>query len=145
MDEQSFTMTPQRMGRMRYLLLTMLVPLAIMQSFLWMSDSGLIPKIKVLAFIVVYGSLALMAVMGWLLIFKKNHTLTFHPTSVEEISWRRIQTTHSIRQIRYYRRNLLGEYILTDSDGKTVFCVEPNMTNRDRFLDWLAAHHIESK
>ena len=145
MGQQSFTMTPQRRGRMRYLLLTIVPPTAAMEAVLFLMQNGLIPRIKALGLTSVYGSMAAMLVLGYFLIFRKNHTLTFRPNGIEETSWRRIQTTHSIRQIRYYRRNLLGEYILTDSDGKTLFWVEPNMTNRDRFLDWLAAHHIESK
>ena len=138
-------MSPQRMGRMRYLLLTIIPPTAAMEAVLLLMQNGLIPQSKVLGLTSVCGSMAAMLVLGYFLIFRKNHTLTFDPTGVQEVSWRRQETRHSLLDIRSCRRNFLGEYILLDGEGKRVFCVEPNMTNRDRFELWLESHHIESK
>ena len=48
-------------------------------------------------------------------------------------------------QIEHYYRNFLGEIVLVDADSKKLLCIESNMTNRDRFEQWLTAHNIESK
>ena len=132
-------------GRIPYVLLPTVPPIAFMYLFIWLVEAGLIPKNKTLAMVCIYGSLFAMVIVSYLLIWKKNHELYFSQSGVLELSWRRQKNSYPLRHIKYYRRNFLNEYILTDGRGNKLFCVEPHMTNQARFLNWLAAHNIESK
>ena len=143
MENQGFTMSPQNRGRMRYLLLALWVPLGIMWSVVLLMDRGLIPENTILGFVTIFGSLAAMMILGYFLIFQKNHTLAFVSNAILETNWRRQVKGHPFYHIKHYRRNFLGEYILTDGGGNKILCVEPNMSNFDRFQQWMAEHHIE--
>ena len=145
MRTNSFVMQSQSRGRIPYVLLTTVPPIAFMYLFIWLVEAGLIPKNKTLGMVCIYGSLIAMLIVSYFLIWKKNHELIFSQSGVLEISWRRQRTSYPLRYIKYYRRNFLNEYILMDASGNKLFCVEPYMTNHDRFLHWLAAHNIESK
>ena len=79
------------------------------------------------------------------LIFKKNHHF--------EVSEKRIHVKEITGQawdlpahrIRRYRRNLLGELILLDEDGKRLLCVESNMSEIEEFQVWLERRGIEQR
>ena len=47
--------------------------------------------------------------------------------------------------IRSYRRNVLGERLLYDEDGKRLLTVPCCMTNLDQFQDWLERRGIEQR
>lgn len=131
---------------MKYLLLTMFPPIGLMYLVMNLMQNGLIPQSKALGMFSIYGSMAIMMVISYFLIWKKNHTIEVKDNTLTEKTWRgelsaKVKTT----QIAEYRRNFLGEIILMDVDGKKLLCIESNMTNRSRFEQWLVAHHIESK
>ena len=146
MSTNSFLMRPQKAGRMKYLLLTMFPPIGLMYLVMNLMQNGLIPQSKALGMFSIYGSMAIMMVISYFLIWKKNHTIEVKDNTLTEKSWRgNIAAKVKSSQIAAFRRNLLDEIVLVDADSKKLLCVESNMTNRDRFEQWLTAHNIESK
>ena len=146
MSTNSFLMHPQKAGRMKYLLLTMFPPIGLMYLVMNLMQNGLIPQSKALGMFSIYGSMAIMMVISYFLIWKKNHTIEVKDNTLTEKTWRgELSAKVKTAQIAEYRRNFLGEIVLMDADGKKLLCIESNMTNRDRFEQWLTAHHIESK
>ena len=146
MSTNSFLMRPQKAGRMKYLLLTMFPPIGLMYLVMNLMQNGLIPQSKALGMFSIYSSMAIMMVISYFLIWKKNHTIEVKDNTLTEKTWRgELSAKVKTVQIAEYRRNFLGEIVLVDADGKKLLCIESNMTNRDRFVQWLAAHHIESK
>ena len=131
---------------MKYLLLTMFPPIGLMYLVMNLMQNDLIPQSKALGMFSIYGSMAIIMVISYFLIWKKNHTIEVKNNELTEKSWRgNITAKVKSSQITALRRNFLGEIILVDADSKNLLCVESNMTNRDRFELWLTAHHIESK
>ena len=49
------------------------------------------------------------------------------------------------QQIDSFQRTCLGKISLVDRNQVQLLSIKSNMTNRDRFEQWLAAHNIESK
>ena len=49
------------------------------------------------------------------------------------------------QQIGSFQRTCLGKISLVDRNQVQLLSIKSNMTNRDRFEQWLAAHNIESK
>ena len=146
MSTNSFLMRPQKAGRMKYLLLTIFPPIGLMYLVMNLMQNGLIPQSKALGMFSIYGSMAIMMVISYFLIWKKNHTIEVKDNTLTEKSWRgNIAAKVKSSQIAAFRRNLLDEIVLVDADSKKLLCVESNMTNRDRFEQWLTAHNIESK
>ena len=87
-----------------------------------------------------------MLVISYFMIWKKNHIIEVRDNTLTEKGWRGpVITTVKTSQVVAYRRNFLDEIILLGKDDRRLLCIESNMTNRDRFLEWLAAHNIESK
>ena len=128
MEQTFFTMKPQLRGQMKYALLCLLP--AIMFALLKQ------PVIAALVFV----SLGLYcAVM-------KKHTVVVFPESITNKDHRgRFLNKIPLDVICYAQRNFLDEIILLDDEGKQLLFVEPYMTNRELFEQWLASHHIESK
>ena len=146
MSTNSFLMRPQKAGRMKYLILTIFPPIGLMYLVMNLMQNGLIPQIKALGMFSIYGSMAIMMVISYFLIWKKNHTIEVKDNTLTEKNWRsELSVKIKTSQISGYRRNFLGEIILVDANSKKLLCVESNMTNRDRFEQWLTAHNIESK
>ena len=146
MPKNTFNMNVQKQGRMKYLLITMVPPLAVMYLPMLLMQNGLIPPNRILGLSVFYGSMAGMMVISYFMIWKKNHIIEVRDNTLTEKSWRGpVITTVKTSQIAAFRRNFLGEIILLDKENRRLLCIESNMTNRDRFLEWLAAHNIESK
>ena len=128
MEKPYFVMIPKRMGIMKYWLLALIPSLLV--CFLIGPDTGTW----------MFLFLAILPVSA------KNHTIVVFDDSLTEKDPRgRFVRKVSASQIVSYRRNILGEISLIDSDSKKLLCVESNMTNRDRFEQWLTAHNIESK
>ena len=143
MAKNTFSMFPQKQGRMIYLLLTMGSSLLLMYLFLQLVETGILPKGRVLTQLYIYLPLAVMMVLGYHLIMKKNHSIEVSNNTIQETDWRRkalppIKTT----QIQCYRQNFLKEIILMDNTGNKLLCVESNMTNFDQFTQWLVNHNI---
>ena len=128
MEKPFFTMRPQLRGQMKYALLCLLPAIV----FAMLKQ----PLIAALVFV----SFGLYCSL-----FKK-HTVVVFPESITNKDYRdRFLNKIPLDLICYARRNILDEIILLDDEGKQLLCVEPYMTNRDRFEQWLASHNIESK
>ena len=146
MSDNSFSMQTQKQGRMKYLLLTMCPALVLMYLFQNLTALGILPSGSTWGLIYTSIPMAVMLLIGYFLIFRKNHQVNVDNNTIVEINWQRKESCR-IRstQIDSVRTNALKEIILLDKDGNKLLCVESNMTNRDRFEQWLAAHNIEFK
>ena len=128
MEKPFFTMNPQLQGQMKYALLCLLP--AIFFVILKQID------IAVFVFLVFAMSCSLT----------KKHTVVVFDESITHKDFRgRFLNKIPLDVICYTHRNYLDEIILLDDEGKQLLCVESYMTNRERFEQWLTAHHIESK
>ena len=138
-----FFMYPQKPGRIKYLLLVFGFPILLMYLFLQFVRAGILPQGKVLAQIYIYLPLAVMMVLSYHLIMKKNHSIEVRDNAILETDWRK-QPLSRIKsvQIQSFRQNLLNEIILLDKSGNKLLCVESNMTNFEQFRQWLARHNI---
>ena len=139
MPNNTFQMITQKRGRMKYLLITIYVPLLFMILLSLLMKRGIFPKTP----IVFYLSMAAITVLGYFLIFKKNHSIQIQDNTITETDWLR-KNTQEIKaaQVCCFRRNFLGEIILLDKNGKKLLCVEKNMSNFDLFQQWLEQHNI---
>lgn len=130
MEKPFFTMKPQMRGLLKYILLALIPPAVV----------GLLIDLSA-------------AVMVWLpltfvLLFPRAHMfVVFDNTIMEKAIWgsKRFICKVPAERIHHYRKNALDEIILVDADGRELLCAESHLSDRDRFLDWLAALHIESK
>ena len=139
MPTNNFQMITQKRGRMKYLLITIYVPLLFMILLSLLMKRGILPKTP----IVFYLSMAAITVLGYFLIFKKNHSIQIQDNTITETDWLQ-KNTREIKaaQVCCFRRNFLGEFILLDTNGKKLLCVEKNMSNFDLFQQWLEQHNI---
>ena len=64
-------MQSQSRGRIPYVLLTTVPPIAFMYLFIWLVEAGLIPKNKTLSMVCIYGSLIAMLIVSYFLIWRK--------------------------------------------------------------------------
>ena len=138
-----FFMYPQKPGQIKYLRLVLGFPILLMYLFLQFVRAGILPQSKVLAQIYIYLPLAVMMVLLYHLIMKKNHSIEVKGNTIQETDWRK-QPLSRIKsvQIQGFRQNLLNEIILLDKSGNKLLCVESNMTNFEQFRQWLARHNI---
>ena len=131
---------------MKYLLITIVPPLAVMYLPMLLMQNGLIPPNRILGLSVFYGSMAGMVIISYFMIWKKNHIIEVRDNTLTEKSWRgTVITTVKTSLVAASHRNFLGEIILLDKENRRLLCIESNMTNRDRFEQWLKSHNIESK
>ena len=146
MPGNGFSMQPQKQGRIKYLLLTMCPALVLMYLFQNLSILDILPRGTTWGLIYTSIPMAFMLLTGYFLIFRKNHQINVNNHTIVEINWLRKESCR-IRstQIGSVRTNALKEIILLDKDGNKLLCIESNMTNRDRFEQWLAEHNIEHK
>ena len=141
MVSSSFTLLPQKSGRMIYLILTICPVTLLMQCTTWLIEFNILPTSKYLAFVYLTIPMILMVILGYFLIFRKNHKIEIQDDTIKETSWRNKVSTISVHEIASVRRNILREISLLDADGKKLLCVEANMTNFDQFLHWLERYH----
>ena len=143
MAQNAFSMAPQRPGRMRYLLLTVGIPCAILYLLILLTEALHVKFTAQVGLIAAWSTPLLWGLLGYFLIFKKNHCITVDDDTISETDWRQ-KTCCVIRvaQIGSYRRNILGEIILLDTDGNRLLCVEANMSNFDAFQQWLARYNV---
>ena len=140
-----FKMEPGKKGRVKYLILT-LRPAYLMTKLLGrLASLGIIPANDLTGFLTMAASLAMMGTLGYFLVFRKNHTIEVSDISLAERDWRGKVRLVAVSKIRSWKCNLLGELLLLDENNKVLLCVESNMENRDRFLLWLTAHHINER
>ena len=143
MVENTFSMSAQKAGRMKYLLLVMGIPLLFMFLLAQLIAAGILPPTKILVEIITYIPALMMIALGYPLVFKKNHTIEVDDYALLETDWRgRKHEAIKTEQISSYRQNILGEIILLDENRKPLLCVESNMTNFDAFQQWLVRHDI---
>ena len=138
----SFTMSTRKQGRMKYLLLTIAPALLVTYLFTWLVSLGILPGGETFGLIYISISMGLMSVLGYYLIFLKNHALEITQREVHHKDWRGRTSVIPVSHFRGYRRNWLKEYILLDETGKTLFCVESNMENFDLFEQWIIEQKI---
>ena len=141
MVSSSFTLLPQKSGRMIYLILTICPVTLLMQCTTWLIKLGILPTSKYLAFVYLTIPMLLMVTLGYFLIFRKNHKIEIQDDTITETNWLNKVRTISVHEIASVRRNILREISLLDADGKKLLCVEANMTNFDQFLHWLERYH----
>ena len=128
MEQTYFVMKPQKRGWLKYAVAGLLAatPFALLNGF------GA-------------GALVFLAIAG-LCSLVKNHTIVVFENSVtEKDHLGRFVRKITANQFSHYQKNIFDEIILIGCFGNRLLCVESNMTNRDRFEQWLTAHHIESK
>ena len=88
----------------------------------------------------------IFVVLAMLCSLTKKHSLVVFDESITNKDHRgRFLRKVTLDQISHCRRNFLGELVLVDAEGNSILCVEPYLTNKDRFEQWIAAHNIESK
>lgn len=130
MEKPFFTMKPQMRGLFKYILLTLIPSLLV--GFLIGPDAAAWVFIP----------------LSFVLLFPRAHMfVVFDDAIMEKATWgsKRFICKVSAERIDHYRKNSLNEIILEDADGRKLLCAESHLSERVRFYEWLAAHHIESK
>ena len=91
----------------------------------------------------IYLPMAIMMILGYFLIFRKNHRVEVKDNQIIETDWRQREACRiEVSQIHSIKRNLLNEIIIVDENGNRLLCVESNMTNIPKFEQWLERHNI---
>ena len=143
MAQNCFVMQTQKKGRLKYVLLSMGIPIVIAYLFSWLLDLSVLPKNRILSYVYLYFPIACMMLLGYTLVLRKNHSLEIKNNTVIETSWTGKETKRiKVNQIHSYRRNFLQEIILLDEIGNKLLSAEANMTNFDLFQQWLSKHSI---
>ena len=128
MDKPLFIMESKRIGGFHYYSLALSLSLAV---FLRITpDAG----------IFLFFTLVLIPVM-----VKHRTILVFDNSLTEKDSEGRFIKEINAQQIGSFQRTCLGKLSLVDRNQLQLLSIKSNMTNRDRFEQWLAAHNIESK
>ena len=137
------TMYPQKAGRIKYLLLTMAPALALMYLLQFLVQCDFLPKGRSWAFVYTVIPMALMLIIGYFLIFRKNHSIHIQGDTLIETDWLRKEAAPiKASQIHSFRKNILNEIVLLDVHGAKLICIESNMTNYAQFERWLHDHQI---
>ena len=129
MENPFFTMKPRMPGLIKYVLLAAVPSVA----------AGLLISWNAAAWVFI-----LLA--GVLLLPRSHSIIVFDNSLTEKALHGRNRFIRKVNadQVDHYRRNPLREVVLVDAQGRKLLCIESNMTNRDRFEQWLTSHHIES-
>jgi len=129
MEEPFFSMKPRRNGMGKYIMLT------------------LIPSVLVALLIGADAAALVFCFLTPALLLPKAHMIVVFDDAIMEKatfgSKRFIRKVHA-QQIHHYRKNTLDEIILEGTDGRMLLRVESHLSDRARFEQWLADHHIES-
>ena len=143
MPKNSFTMRTQKRGRMKYLLLTVFPPVLIMALLSKLADYGILPNGETFRYILLCSYIITFPVLGYFLIYKKDHTVDVMDNRIIETGWRQREVSRiKASQIQKVKRNFLNEIILIGEDGKKLLCIESNMDNVHKFEEWLVRHNI---
>ena len=144
MEQNAIFMGPQKAGRMKYLLLTLIPPLLYTKGVELLCQK--IPQLAPLGpWLGMIGLSVIAFSLGYVLIFKKNHQFEVSEKNIHIKEMFGQEWDLPAHRIHHYRRNLLGELVLFDEDNKRLLTAESNMTGFDEFEDWLERHGIERK
>ena len=137
--DNEFTLVTQNKGRLKYLLITLAPPVAIEYLLSYLIKSGVFGeniRSKAPIILAVVVSL-LVLIIGYFMIFRKNHVVTVKGTVITDhlTMFNKTNTIH-ISEVKSVKYNLLGEIVLKGADGKTLLTVEKGMTNYDMFEEW---------
>ena len=127
MEKPLFIMESKRIGGFHYYSLALILSLAVF--LLTTPDAGTS----------LFFTLALIPSM-----IKHRTILVFDNSLTEKDSVGSFIKEVNAQQIDSFQR-CLGKISLVDRNQVQLLSIKSNMTNRDRFEQWLAAHHIESK
>ena len=141
--ENGFTMSTRKPGRMKYLLLTVFPPVAVIYLCTGLIELGILPVSEITRYFLLAVWAIMMGTLGYFLIFKKNHQLDINDNTITETDWRCRVTQRPVSHVRSFRRNWLKEYILLDENGKRLVCIETNMENFDLFEQWIGNQHFK--
>ena len=141
----AFVLTPNKQGRVKYLLLTLGPSFLISRISLALTQRGMLPATDLTGICVMLFSMAVTFTLGYFMILRKNHTVEVGSLSVAEKNWQGKCRVIPRGKIRAYRRNWLGETLLLEEGGKTLLCIESNMENLDRLMAWLDSYEIKEK
>ena len=141
--EKGFTMSTRKPGRMKYLLLTVFPPVAVIYLCTGLIELGILPVSEITRYFLLAVWAIMMGTLGYFLIFKKNHQLDINDNTITETDWRCRVTQIPVSHVRSFRRNWLKEYILLDENGKRLVCIETNMENFDLFEQWIEHQHFK--
>ena len=141
--ENGFTMSTRKPGRMKYLLLTVFPPIAVIYLCTGLIELGILPVSEITRYFLLAFWAIMMGTLGYFLIFKKNHQLDINDNTITETDWRCRVTQIPLSHVRSFRRNWLKEYILLDENGKRLVCIETNMENFDLFEQWIEHQHFK--
>ena len=141
--ENGFTMSTRKLGRMKYLLLTVFPPVAVIYLCAGLIELGILPVSEITRYFLLAVWAIMMGTLGYFLIFKKNHQLDINDNTITETDWRCRVTQLPVSHVRSFRRNWLKEYILLDENGKRLVCIETNMENFDLFEQWIGNQHFK--
>ena len=141
--ENGFTMSTRKPGRMKYRLLTVFPPIAVIYLCTGLIELGILPVSEITRYFLLAFWAIMMGTLGYFLIFKKNHQLDINDNTITETDWRCRVTQIPVSHVRSFRRNWLKEYILLDENGKRLVCIETNMENFDLFEQWIEHQHFK--
>ena len=128
MEKPLFIMESKHIGGFHYYSLALMLSLAV---FLRITpDAG----------IFLFFTLALIPSM-----IKHRTILIFDNSLTEKDTEGSFIKEVNAQQIDSFQRTCLGKISLVDRNQVQFLSIKSNMTNRDRFEQWLAAHNIESK
>ena len=143
MHDRTFVMHAQKQGRMKYLLLTLIPPIFLLYLFSRFLHLGVQSENNFIIHLCTYLPILGMMILGYFLIFKKNHRIEVRDNKIIEYNWRQKEICRiNVSQIYSYRRNWLSELVLMDANGNRLLCVESNMSNFHNFEQWLEIHNI---
>ena len=142
MIQASFVMCTQKQGRIKYLLLTVAPTVLISYLTQHLIQLGILPAGGIWGLLYTVFSMSLMLILGYFLIFVKNHQIAVSNQQIVETNWLGKQKSPiDVHSIHHVRKNFLNEIILFDKNRKRLLCVESNMSNFNTFTQWLEAHH----
>ena len=144
MEQNVIYMGPQKAGRIKYLLLTLVPPLLYAEAVNKLGS--VVPQLAPLCpWLGMIGMTAIAFSLGYFLIFKKNHQFEVHEKNIHIKEMFGQEWDLPAHRIHGFRRNLLGELVLLDEGGKRLLTVESNMTDFDRFQNWLQCRNIAQR
>ncbi len=140
-----FTMEPGKHGRLRYLVMTLFPAWLFQRMTNRLVSAGVLPNTGAVGFFSMALALGMMWGLGYHLILRKNHVIEVGPMTMGERDWRGKFRMIPLRQVAYWRTNLLGEILLVDDHNRILLRVEGHLENRERFLEYLRTQGVEQK
>ena len=98
--ENGFTMSTRKPGRMKYLLLTVFPPVAVIYLCTGLIELGILPVSEITRYFLLAFWAIMMGTLGYFLIFKKNHQLDINDNTITETDWRCRVTQIPVSHVR---------------------------------------------